>query len=54
MGGLIKVGPENQLVPRPFQEIAKDVYNLEPRNDDVWVISFPRSGMAILHKMIRK
>lgn len=46
MGSLGKIGPENLLLPKPFREIANDVYNFEPRKDDVWVNSFPRSGVA--------
>lgn len=43
-GGLVRVGPENHVLPTTFQQIAKEVYNLEPRSDDVWIATFPRSG----------
>lgn len=45
VGGLIQVGPENLAIPATFAEIANDVYNFEPRKDDVWLAGYPRSGM---------
>lgn len=43
-GGLIRVGPENLVLPAGFAKIAKNIYNFAPREDDVWVFGYPRTG----------
>lgn len=40
----VQVGPEKLILMTTFQEIARDIYNLEPRSDDIWITTFPRSG----------
>lgn len=48
-GGLISAGPQNMLLPRGYQSVAEGIYNFEPREDDVWIATFPRSGQSV-HK----
>lgn len=32
-------------LPEYFQEFAERIKNFEIRNDDIWVCSFPKTGM---------
>lgn len=41
---LIEVNPGNVLLPPKFEEIGERILNLEVRPDDVWLVSYPRSG----------
>lgn len=44
MGGMICVGPHNMVLPTRYRDVAEEIYNFEPREDDVWIATFPRSG----------
>jgi len=41
---LIEVNPGNVLLPPKYEEIGERILNLEVRPDDVWLISYPRTG----------
>jgi phage major head subunit gpT-like protein len=45
-GGMIEVNPGRVLVPPKFEDIAQRILNLEVRPDDVWLISYPRTGKS--------
>lgn len=44
MDGMIRAGPENMVLPVGYEMKAEDIYNFQPREDDVWIATFPRSG----------
>jgi hypothetical protein len=43
-GGLIEVNPGRVLVPHAYKDAAQRIRDLEVRPDDVWLISYPRTG----------
>lgn len=38
------VGPSNCVLPKNYLNYAKKIRDLEVREDDVWVLSFPKCG----------
>ncbi len=36
--------PGGILMPRGIVDIAEDIYNMEVREDDVWVVTYPKCG----------
>lgn len=42
--GLVRGEPGGYVMPAAYAEAAEEVYQLEPRPDDAWVITFLKSG----------
>lgn len=42
--GFIQAQPGNVTFPKKFSEIGEAILDLEVRKDDVWVVSYPRTG----------
>lgn len=42
--GLVRSSPGNYVTTPVYAESAEDFYNLKPRKDDVYVLTFPKSG----------
>lgn len=42
--GFIQVGPKKWFLPRTYKKHASSIYNLKVRPNDVWLITYPRSG----------
>ncbi len=42
--GSLCVFPENLVFPKQFADIAEDIYNMDLRPDDIWVVTHPRCG----------
>jgi hypothetical protein len=40
----VEVIPGNVILPKEFQDIGQSIVDFEVREDDVWLISFPRTG----------
>ncbi|XP_058454540.1 luciferin sulfotransferase [Malaya genurostris] len=49
---LIEVNPGKVFMPTKFQEIGEDILNLEIRTDDVWLLSYPRTGSTWAQEMV--
>lgn len=44
---LIEVNPGKVLLPPKYREIGERIFNLKVRSDDVWLVSYPRTGNEI-------
>jgi hypothetical protein len=42
--GLVEVNPGNVLMPPKYLKFAQRILDLEVRPDDVWIVSYPRTG----------
>lgn len=40
----IEVNPGNVVMPRIYRDIGDQVLNFDVRHDDIWMISYPRTG----------
>lgn len=48
----IEVLPKNIILPRKFVEIGESIRNLKTYSDDVWMVSYPRTGSTWAQEMI--
>ena len=48
--GLVKSEPGNFVITRMYGDNAETLYRLKPRNDDVWLLTFPKCGRIIFCK----
>lgn len=42
--GLVQTVPNGYITTPVFAKNAQEFYNLKPRSDDVYVLTFPKSG----------
>lgn len=42
--GFVEVNPGNVIMPRKYSEICDEIIDSRVRKDDVWMISYPRTG----------
>lgn len=49
---LIEVNPGACLLPSKYEEMGQRIYDMEVRPDDVWVVSYPRTGSTWTQEMV--
>lgn len=42
--GFVEVNPGNVIMPKKYQDICHEILDSHVRSDDVWMISYPRTG----------
>lgn len=52
LNDLIKYEPGPVLVPRTYLQWADRVYNFELREDDIWIVTYPKSGTTWSQEML--
>lgn len=45
--GLVRSKPGNFIISPKFAENANKLYSFQPRKDDVFVLTFPKSGKSL-------
>ena len=50
--GVVRGEPGGFLMSPEYGQNAQKMLQFKPRTDDVWVISFPKSGMIIIKNII--
>lgn len=45
-------GPKKYILPNTIRELCWDLYNLDIRDDDVWLLGLQRSGTTLTQEII--
>ena len=38
--------------PQKFEDIAEKVWNFTPRNDDIWIVTYPKCGTTLTQELV--
>lgn len=49
---LIEIEPGRILLPPKYRDLGEDILNMDVRPDDVWLVSYPRTGSTWVQEMI--
>lgn len=44
---MVKSVPGNVYMPKKFTLVAKALYNMEVRPDDIWIVTYPKCGTTL-------
>ncbi|GBP84990.1 Sulfotransferase 1C4 [Eumeta japonica] len=48
----IKIGPSGYVMPGAHKQFVEEIYNMEVRPDDIWIVTHPRSGTTWTQEMV--
>ncbi|KAK9881255.1 hypothetical protein WA026_015377 [Henosepilachna vigintioctopunctata] len=51
-GGLKRVESTKYCFPARMEQYVQELYNFEPRKDDVWLIGYPRCGTTLTQEIL--
>uniref|UniRef100_A0A0A9WPB6 Sulfotransferase 1C4 n=1 Tax=Lygus hesperus TaxID=30085 RepID=A0A0A9WPB6_LYGHE len=50
--GFVVIGPKKFCMNENYRDHAEGFFNLEVKKDDVWIVTYPRSGTTWTHEMM--
>lgn len=48
----VEVNPGNVVMPKKFCDMSEQIMNLPVRQDDIWLVSYPRTGSTWAQEII--
>ncbi|XP_026329425.1 estrogen sulfotransferase-like [Hyposmocoma kahamanoa] len=48
----VRIGPKQYFMPRSYKEEAANIYNMSVRSDDIFIVTYPRTGTTWTSEMI--
>ncbi|KAK9504263.1 hypothetical protein O3M35_010637 [Rhynocoris fuscipes] len=50
--GFVQVGPKKWFLPEKYKKHAANFYNFEVKKDDLWIVTYPRSGTTLNQELL--
>lgn len=51
-GVFVEVHPGNVVLPKKFCDMSDQILNLPVRHDDIWLVSYPRTGSTWAQEIV--
>jgi len=49
---MMKSSPMNVMLPQKFEKFAEKIWNFTPREDDIWVVTYPKCGTTLTQEIV--